>query len=132
MRLLLDTHFLVWIGKEQDKINRAERALLAQPESELLVSVLSLWELRIKWNLRDRQGRRKGVLDPDSALQLAIENDMQVESLEPEDPTLPLDPPLAHRDPFDEMLLVHAKRLDAKLLTRDRALIDHPLTYRFD
>ena len=44
------------------------------------------------------------------------------------DRILRVDPPLPHKDPFDEMLLVHAHRLGARLMTRDRKLLGHPLT----
>jgi PIN domain nuclease of toxin-antitoxin system len=34
---------------------------------------------------------------------------------------------MPHKDPFDEMLLIHAQQLGARFLTRDRLLVDHPL-----
>jgi PIN domain nuclease of toxin-antitoxin system len=42
----------------------------------------------------------------------------------------PLSPPATHKDPFDEMLLIQAQVEGLRLLTRDRALLDHPLAYR--
>lgn len=127
MKLLLDTHFLIWIATAPTKLTDAERVLLAAPDTELLLSVLSLWEVRIKWQALDRDGNRKGRLSPEAALRTAVDSGIALAPLDPDDVTLPLDPPLAHRDPFDEMLLVHAKRLGARLFTRDRALLDHPL-----
>ena len=58
--------------------------------------------------------------------------DWSIAALEAEDVLERLEPPSPNRDPYDEMLLVHAQRMDARLLTRDRALADHPLAYRFE
>ena len=127
MKLLLDTHFLIWIAIEPGKITAAERALLIAPETEPMLSVLSIWEIRLKWETLDRHGRRKGIVSPEAAIRIAVDSMIALASLHPDDVTLPLDPPLPHRDPFDEMLLVHAKRLGARLLTRDDKLAGHPL-----
>jgi PIN domain nuclease of toxin-antitoxin system len=127
VNLLLDTHFVIWLATDTGRINRAERAVLAKADNALIVSVISLWEIRIKWNTLDRFGNRKGELSPEAAVELATDRNMQLVSLLPDDVIARLVPPPAHRDPFDEMLLMHAQKLDAKLLTRDRDLLEHPL-----
>ena len=127
MRLLLDTHFLIWLATDASKIKKPERVILADPDNDLYVSVLSLWEVRIKWNAHGRSGRRKGTISPDAAVRYAEGQKLQLAALHPEDVAVTLQPPLSYRDPFDEMLLVHAQRLNAKLLTRDRLLAGHPL-----
>ena len=130
MRLLLDTHFLVWMVILPTQLTRIERATLTAPEHELVVSPVSIWELRVKWNQRDRDGNRKGALDPDRALAYIAGNSIELAMLTGADTATSLAVPLAHRDPFDEMLLIHADRLGAKLFTRDRLLAGHPLAYR--
>jgi PIN domain nuclease of toxin-antitoxin system len=127
VRLLLDTHFLIWLATDASKIRRTERVILADPDNDLYVSVLSVWEVRLKWNALDRAGRRKGTISPEAAIAYAQRQKLQLAALNPEDVAVSLEPPLSYRDPFDEMLLVHAGRLDAKLLTRDRLLADHSL-----
>ena len=127
MRLLLDTHFLIWAAVDQEEFTASERRLLIDPATEIFVSMLSIWEVRIKWNQRDRSGHRKGRLSPDAALRVAKDSGFLVDTLTVDDPVIALDPPLAHKDPFDEMLLIHAQRLGARLLTRDRLLVGHPL-----
>jgi PIN domain nuclease of toxin-antitoxin system len=124
--MLLDTHFLIWLVRSPETISRAERSAMADPDTELLASVISIWEVRIKWNLRDSRGRRKGEISPDEALALAADRGIELASLHPRDCAVALEPPLQHRDPFDEMLLVHARQLGAQLLTRDTRLLDHP------
>lgn len=127
MRVLLDTHILLWMARSPHKLNRFERGILVSEDATLLVSAISIWEVRIKWQKFDRHGVRKGEVSPEDALTYLALNDLELVPLSGADLTATLDPPLVHNDPFDEMLLVHAARHNAKLLTRDQQLIGHPL-----
>jgi PIN domain nuclease of toxin-antitoxin system len=98
-------------------------------DSDVHVSSVSIWELRLKWQKLDRHGRRKGTLDPDHALAYVVRSPIILAPLSGQDCAAFLPEPLAHNDPFDEMLLIHAQQLGAKLLTRDRLLLGHPLVY---
>ena len=126
MKLLLDTHFLLWLMLRPAQISRLEQAEIESAES-LHASVVSLWEIRIKWNSLDRHGHRKGDTSPEDAMMFIDKSDMRLWPLTGADCIEPLDPPLTHKDPFDEMLIVHAQRLGARLLTRDRLLANHPV-----
>jgi PIN domain nuclease of toxin-antitoxin system len=95
--------------------------------SELIVSAASIWEMRLKWQKRDRHGRRKGRLDPDVALAFVAANDIRLAGLSAEDCATMLTPVMSVPDPFDEMILIHAQRLGVRLLTRDRVIGAHPL-----
>jgi PIN domain nuclease of toxin-antitoxin system len=127
MRLLLDTHILIWLIRDTRKLKPAEIALIGSPDVEPFVSVVTIWELRIKWQLFFASGARKGELDPADAIRFCGDNGVTLAALSPTDYAAPLVPPLAHTDPFDEMLLVHAQQLGAKLLTRDDRLLGHAL-----
>ncbi len=130
MRLLLDTHVLVWFATNRLKLKRYEREAIASESNELLLSTISLWELRAKVRSERHRDRRDLTLDPASAVAFCVKAEIAVEEMTIADmlaPPLAVDPP--HGDPFDEMLLVHAQRLGAKLLTRDGKLFGHPLTY---
>lgn len=125
MRLLLDTHILLAVIDGRGSLFEARvRALLEHPEAEFAASVASLWEIAIKWRL--------GKL----ALSVPIEKlSRAVEMFEIE-----LFPILAShvvadigqepmtRDPFDRLLLAQCAVEDLRLVTIDRALIDHPLS----
>jgi PIN domain nuclease of toxin-antitoxin system len=130
VRLLLDTHIFQWLAKRPESILQAEHALLGRPDVEVLVSSITIWELRIKWNSYHPRGDRKGVFDPADAIAFARNNGFELAALAAEDCASVLDAPVRHRDPFDEMLLVHAQRLGARLLTRGRAIADHPLALK--
>jgi PIN domain nuclease of toxin-antitoxin system len=123
--LLLDTHIALWLVREPGVLRPAE--LAAIEGSEPLVSAISLWELRLKWDRVTASGARKGPADP-----LEIRTGLEILGVDilplaPDQAAASLKHPIPHRDPFDEMLLIQAQELGAKLLTRDRLLIDHPL-----
>lgn len=127
MKLLIDTHYLIWLASDTSQLTRKEHALLDDPKYHLCYSIVSLWELRIKWNARDRDGNRKGVLSPQNAARFAEGYGLELVALIAEDCLFTLDPPPIHGDPFDEMLLAQAGRLGGLLLTRDGHLSGHPL-----
>ena len=130
MKLLLDTHVLVWFATNRRKLKRREREALVDPSATLLLSTISLWELRAKTRAERRHGTRGLYLDPAGAIDFCIEADVAIEEMTLDDLlAAQLIPEPPHGDPVDEMLLVHARRLDAKLLTRDDKLLGHPLAY---
>ncbi len=69
MKLLLDTHVLLWAAGDPSKLSRKTRALLSAADNELLFSVASLWEITIKRQLGRADFRvdprllRRGLLD---------------------------------------------------------------------
>ena len=125
MKVLLDTHFVQRLVATPNTISRREHAVISR--SDIVISAVSIWELRIKWQKHSGNRRRRDLLDPAAALQFIVENEIELAPLTAEDCAATLDTPVPHRDPFDEMLLIHAQRLGAKLLTRDGDLEGHPL-----
>lgn len=91
---------------------------------------MSIWEIRVKWNSIRASGERKGLIDPIAAASYLQSIDVEILSLDAETAATPLIVPLPHKDPFDELLLVQAQQAGARLLTRDRALLAHPLAYQ--
>jgi PIN domain nuclease of toxin-antitoxin system len=126
MRLLLDTHFAVWLAAQRDRLKQTELALLMNPDNELWVSSVSIWEIRLKWNSYFKSGSRKGPIDPSQLLALIEKLEIDLLPLLPSQAAATLISPTSHKDPFDELLLVHAQELGLKLLTRDRKLENHP------
>lgn len=127
MKILLDTHFTYWLGMRGVKLKTREVAALNDVDAEILASAVSLWELRIKWNLFHVSGTRKGPADPTQLLTALGIAEISVMALSPEQAATSLDTPIAHRDPFDELLLIQAQHLGARLMTRDSRLLGHPL-----
>ncbi|THD35584.1 MAG: hypothetical protein E7773_10750 [Sphingomonas sp.] len=104
-----------------------ETELLSDDATDVSASAISLWELRIKWNLFHVSGDRKGPADPAQVLTALSRIDIPVIALSPEHAAASLNTPMGHRDPFDELLLIQAQEMDGRLLTRDAKLANHPL-----
>jgi PIN domain nuclease of toxin-antitoxin system len=130
LKLLLDTHFAAWLFLGEDRLSQAERALVDREDAEIVCSAVSLWELRLKWNSTAHEGVRKGPASPDDVLAFGREMGWTLLPLRPDHSVTALEVPIAHKDPFDELLLVQAQVEGLRLLTRDKALITHPLAYR--
>ena len=122
MKLLLDTHILVWAMGEPARLGASLEVLLEDPQHTLCFSVASLWELVIKAAL-GRDGfqvepavLRRTLLDA-GVLEIPITADhvLAVGRL----------PPL-HRDPFDRLLLAQAEREGLLLITADQAVARYP------
>jgi PIN domain nuclease of toxin-antitoxin system len=126
MKLLLDTHLLLWAANEPKRLSRAARALLEDEKNELLFSAASLWEIAIKNGLGredfkvDARVLRRGLLD-NGYTELAIsgEHAVNVDRL-----------PEEHKDPFDRMLVTQALVEGITLVTADKQLKRYPGTIR--
>lgn len=127
MRLLLDTHILLWAMVDPGLLSVREDRLLRTSGTEVHVSAVSIWEIRIKWNTFDRSGARKLETSPFAALAFVEEMGWNMIALTAAHAATVLAQSLAHKDPFDELLLVQAQEEGLRLLTRDRLLAGHPL-----
>jgi PIN domain nuclease of toxin-antitoxin system len=125
MKLLLDTHLLIWIASEPEKLTRAAVSMIENPLNELFFSVVNIWEITIKHGLGKldvnttprafREGCLKNGL---KELPITGEHALAVSSL-----------PWIHKDPFDRILIAQAKAEKLTLLTSDGkvARYEHPV-----
>jgi PIN domain nuclease of toxin-antitoxin system len=122
MKLLLDTHLLLWAAGQPDRLPETARNLLVDPQNELLFSAASLWEVAIKRGQSRSDFRvdprllRRGLLD-NGYEELAItgQHAVAVEAL----------PPI-HQDPFDRILIAQSMVEGIVLLTSDPRVAQHP------
>lgn len=118
MRLLLDTHVVVWVLSAPERLSGPSRKAIEAPENEVFVSVVSPWELAIK-------GPRQGLIPPDD---LELQLDRQRFEILPIllRHTEPIESmPLHHRDPFDRMLVAQAIVDGLTIVTADRKLTSY-------
>jgi PIN domain nuclease of toxin-antitoxin system len=122
MKLLLDTHLLLWAAGDPKRLSKAARVLIGDAENELLFSAASLWEITIKRSLErqdfqvDPRLLRRALLDNGySELPITSEHAVNVDSLPP-----------THKDPFDRILVAQATVEGITLLTNDRGLRGYP------
>lgn len=129
MRLLLDTQIVHMLAGRPSRLSMAERRALGDSSNSFAVSAVSLWELRVKWQLSYRSGARKGEIDPAAAIDVLDRLAFSYERLPLtfDHCIASLDHPLSHSDPFDRLLLTQAQVESMRLLTRDSLLEHHPL-----
>jgi PIN domain nuclease of toxin-antitoxin system len=121
MKLLLDTHLLLWAASAPEKLSQAAKTLIAAPENALFFSSVSLWEIVIKNGLGradfqvDARLLRRGLLTHGyDELAVTSEHAVAVASL-----------PLHHKDPFDRMLIAQTHVEGLTLLTADNAVAQY-------
>lgn len=121
-RILLDTQAWLWMAAEPERLSDEARALVEDPERELLLSAASAWEIAIKHAIGQLRlpGEPEDVI-PDwmvrsavTALPVHHSHALGVASL-----------PLHHSDPFDRMLVAQALLEDVPVLTADPAFDDY-------
>jgi len=128
MRLLLDTHYVYGLAGTPDILSAREVRFLDDYPEPCVISAVSIWEVRLKWQSLYGSGARKGPADPREVVEiLSTKMAVQFLPLTIAHAAADLETPLQHRDPFDELLLTQAQVEGLKLLSRDRKLINHPL-----
>ena len=115
MRILLDTHFLLWWLVDDPALGDRGRELISTPENLIFFSAASVWEMRIK------QGIGKLDLPEDFADVLAGQA-FEPLAITVEHTHALLGLPLLHRDPFDRLLVAQARLERLTLLTRDHVI----------
>src|SRR5687767_497406 len=105
MKLLLDTHTFIWKLVDPSKVPQAVYAKTKDPDNEVLLSAVSLWEIAIK----TRKGRLSLGVGNDELIDLATKMGIQTISLSPEEAgTYGRLAENTHFDPFDRMLIWQA------------------------
>jgi PIN domain nuclease of toxin-antitoxin system len=121
MKLLLDTHIILWAAGMPDKLSDSARKLLIEKDSALFFSAASLWEIVIKRGI----GRDDFRVDPPRLQKMLLQNGY-VELPVTAEHVLRLDTlPLLHIDPFDRILIAQARSEAMLLLTVDSAVIQY-------
>jgi len=116
VRLLLDTHALLWWALDDPKLSAAARDVIADPGSRVSVSAASMWEISTK-SARGRlpvKGDLRGILarQPIHPLPITADHAWAAGQL-----------PLHHRDPFDRILVAQAQLEGLTIVTRDPDIV---------
>ena len=121
MRVLLDTHALLWWLSDDRRLGGKARAAISDPGNDVLTSAVSLWEIVVKLRIGKLEARI-------GAIERAIIRDGFHR--------LPITPPhlaalgtlpIHHRDPFDHMLIAQAITEDAVFLSEDKNAASYPV-----
>jgi PIN domain nuclease of toxin-antitoxin system len=118
MKLLLDTHLLLWAAGAPERLSRPARALLGARGNSLIFSAASIWEIVIKaglgradFQVEPQRLRRELLLHGYEELPISGEHALALRTL-----------PALHKDPFDRILFAQARCEAMTLVTADRDL----------
>jgi len=122
MRLLIDTHLLLWASEDRARLPAKAQALMADPDNQLVFSAVNIWEVVVKHGLKrpdldvDALVFRRQLLDAGyEEIPVTSLHALELAGL-----------PLIHRDPFDRLLIAQAMAEGMRLLTADRQVAFYP------
>ncbi|MGH8612049.1 MAG: type II toxin-antitoxin system VapC family toxin [Gammaproteobacteria bacterium] len=115
MKLLLDTHCLIWLLTDAPQLDTVARQTVGDAES-VWFSDASIWELGLKW----RKG--KIALQPRRIAEQALTNGLRPLAIQLEAVLLSCELRQSHADPFDRLLYAQARHGDYRLMSIDRGL----------
>lgn len=115
MKILLDTHCLIWALTAAPALNEKARAAIARAEM-VGFSEASVWEIGLKW----RKGKIN--LQPRRVVEQALRDGFRMVALSIEPILLSCELRQSHDDPFDRLLYAQAKHAGFRLMTIDREL----------
>jgi PIN domain nuclease of toxin-antitoxin system len=123
MKILLDTHVLLWVAGDPKQLSAQARKLLEDPQNQLYFSAASLWEISIKNKLGrtdfkvDLPVLRRNLLDYGfEEITINSAHTLAIEAL-----------PNFHKDPFDRMLIAQTIVEGITLMTADSAVAEYPV-----
>lgn len=124
MKILLDTHVFLWFISGDERLSPKLLEMLRDPENEVFLSVVSVWEAIIKYQL----GKLPLPEPPEIFLPRQREQHL-IASLAVDEASVThlAALPLLHRDPFDRLLVSQALRHDMILATVDETLKTYPV-----
>ena len=112
MRLLLDTHILLWWLSDDPLLPAPARGAISSPDNEVMVSAAAIWEIAIK--------KAVGRLDaPDDLLEVLTASDFETLEITASHALLAGGLAPHHSDPFDRMMIAQARAENLTLVSVD-------------
>jgi PIN domain nuclease of toxin-antitoxin system len=122
MKLLLDTHVLIWLVEGTDNLSQAARQAIEDEDNSLHLSIVSLWEMTIKTSL----GKLQLKIPLDRILEsYIIPSGIEILPIHFDHLLVLRDLPLHHRDPFDRLLISQAQAKGLTLVSSDGFFSDY-------
>lgn len=126
MKLLLDTHIFLWFITADPRLSALFRDAIREPKNEVFLSVASLWEIIVKYNL--------GKLPLPQSPEIYIPSERrkhQIKSLSLHENAVKelANLPALHRDPFDRILICQAMANDLTIVTADAHIQNYNVRY---
>lgn len=115
MRLLIDTHILIWFLEGNKLLSKSRRQVIANPQNDVFVSISSLWEMAIKISLGKLTLAKPFT---DVIKQIGTEN-IEILPISPEHTLQVSTLPFHHRDPFDRIIIAQAQIENFSIMMND-------------
>ena len=115
MRLLIDTHILIWFLEGNNSLSKPHRGIIVDSQNEIFVSIASLWEIAIKISVG-----KLTLAQPlaDVIQQISIEN-IEILPIKPKHILQVSVLPFHHRDPFDRIVIAQAQIENLPIIAND-------------
>lgn len=124
MKVLLDTHALIWFAEGADKLSLKAKSEIEDLKNDKLLSICSLWEIVIKSSLNKIE-LKKTFKEINTFL---FDNDIQILPINVNHLTMLSNLPHHHKDPFDRLLIAQAMSENMPIISADQ----HFSTYSID
>ena len=118
MSYLIDTHILLWWVFDNPKLDESSRAIIANPDHLIIVSSATAWEIATKYRIGKLSKAKNLVENYEQVLSQAGFSELPITTAHA---LRAGSLPVAHRDPFDRMLMAQAELEDLPILTYDSA-----------
>jgi PIN domain nuclease of toxin-antitoxin system len=115
MRVLIDTHVLIWHLEDDAQLTLERSALIDDSDNEPLVSIASLWEIAIKQSL----GKLRLLLQLDDIVHVVENSSTSLLTVEPNHLIHVATLPFHHKDPFDRLIIAQALAENIPIITSD-------------
>lgn len=123
MRLLIDTHILIWFLEGNNSLLNSHQQIIANSSNEILLSIASLWEIAIKISIGKLTLSRplKDVIK-----QIDSEN-IEILPISPEHTLQVSTMPFHHRDPFDRIIIAQCQVENLPIISNDKNFSDYSI-----
>lgn len=122
--VLVDSHILLWALNHPERIGAKSREFLQTTKQPIYVSIASFWELALKYRKDKLSYSSKVIMQGATLLGMTV-LDIKLEHVQATEESASL----AHKDPFDLMLIAQAKTENYQLLSADRAILGLKLPF---
>lgn len=123
MKYLLDTHTLLWVLFDDEKLSEKARDIIENSDNEIYVSTITYWEISLKYAIGKLELENITPEElPNKAKEINIET---LEITEDEAATFYKLPIIKHKDPFDRLLIWQAINRNITLISKDEVMKEY-------
>lgn len=124
MRVLLDTHMLIWMFADDSMLSASARDLILDYGNQLYCSAASVWEVQLK-----HEKRPKGTIDAQRFAEYCEKSQVAMLPVTSDHVAAIDSLPKVHKDPFDRLLIAQAAVEGMRFMTHDRVIGEYGLPF---